>query len=95
MKKYPTIKAAPLPDTIDKSIYDSGLPTSAIQELEQQLVSASLNVLSKEIKLSNNFLYDIGSLNSLEGCSNVSYLTCKFENELLYNWEVAKLDNRF
>ena len=37
--------------TIDKSIYDSGLPTSAIQELEQQLVSASLNVLSKEITL--------------------------------------------
>lgn len=35
--------------TIDKSIYDSGLPTEAIQTLEWQLVSASLNVLSKEV----------------------------------------------
>lgn len=36
---------------IDNSIYDSGLPTSAIQDLECQLASASLNVLSKEISL--------------------------------------------
>ena len=35
--------------SIDKTIYKSGLPTSAIQDLECQLASASLNVLSKEI----------------------------------------------
>jgi len=36
---------------IDNAIYDSGIPTSAIQDLECQLVSASLNVITKEISL--------------------------------------------